>query len=210
MSDVAFSRGTMQFGRGVNARTISVKKIGKGMFSTAYLGTDGRVYLVTKDDGGDYAKEILAMIYDDGDRSPYIPPVKREGMTNDASVFSMPLYKAPLRKADSPKAWAQYRTLMRCWSQAQTVVRKRLGYRERMTYYGYDIMVQTVECAEVDKDATPGLIRALELLRDAAANYGSDWSFEFAPRNLATTKGGNLVLLDALFSMELVERRRKR
>ncbi len=203
--DVFFSRGEMKIGR----RVFKVKRIGKGMFSAAYLGSDGRVYLVTKDEGGDYAKEILAMIYENGKRSPFLPPVKREGTTYDATVFSMPLYNAPLRKKNSPRAWAQYRVLKRCWEQAQAQVRQRIGYRQRMTYYGHEIMDATIDCAEQDADATPGLIRALELLRDNAANYGAEWTFEFSPRNLATTKGGGLVLLDVVFSLELVERARR-
>ena len=50
------------------------------------------------------------------------------------------------------------------------------------------------------------MVRALELLRDNAANYGADWTFEFSPRNLATTPKGQLVLLDVVFSLEAVER----
>lgn len=67
---------------------------------------------------------------------------------------------------------------------------------------------QVVECAAESPDVPPGLVRALEILADNAANYGADWTFEFAPRNLATTSKGHLILLDVLFSMELVARQR--
>ena len=52
----------------------------------------------------------------------------------------------------------------------------------------------------------PSITEALELLISYGSNYGSSISFEFAPRNLATDKRGNLILLDALFDRETAEK----
>ena len=62
------------------------------------------------------------------------------------------------------------------------------------------VMDAVIDCAETS-GLEPGLVRALRLLADAASNYGPEYTFEFAARNLATTENGHLILLDAVFSM---------
>ena len=211
----------MHYYRGIltldDGTEIPLRQIGKGMFSKAFVTTTGkpRVYLITQEtDGGDYSKEQLSHL-----SSRYLPAVTKEGCIGDADtcVYSMPLYRAPLMKADSAKAWKQYKALKTCWDEAQETVRKRLfvryGYNKAyrmMRYEGQSIMWEVVECARRDKEVPAGLVRALDDLMQAAANYGNDYSFEFAPRNLATTASGHLILLDSVFSMESVEKQRRR
>jgi len=74
------------------------------------------------------------------------------------------------------------------YPRAKTQARLQLGYEVNEATYG---------CSE-------GFVRepvrdALRELIDAAANYGSTYFVEFAPRNLATDDQGNLVLLDVMF-----------
>ena len=208
-----FYRGTLTLDGG---KEINLKQIGKGMFSKAYLTIKGKpyVYVITQqNDAGDYSKEILSTL-----RSPYLPSVTDVGCLDDGScVYKMPYYRAPLRKKNSTKAWKQYTVLKQCWEEAQANIRaklaKRYDYRNaahQFIYHGYDVMAEVVDCARGNKDVPAGLVKALESLREGAANYGSDYSFEFSPRNLATTESGHLILLDVVFSMESVGKIRAR
>ena len=199
----------MFFHRGIltldDGKQISVKQIGKGMFSKAYLTTKGKpyVYVITQEAGdGDYSKEILSTL-----RSPYLPSVAYVGCLDDGScVYRMPYYRAPLRKKDGAHAWKQYTALKKCWEDAQTNIRAKLATSRQFIYHGDDVMAEVVGCARGNKDVPAGLVKALEALMDESVNYGSDYSFEFSPRNLATTDGGHLILLDVVFSMESVAR----
>ena len=79
--------------------------------------------------------------------------------------------------------------------------------------WGYPLNYETVECVK-NKGISPAVAEALESVMSTAANYGSDYAFEFAPRNLATDDQGNLVLLDVVFSLDarkaqLREKRKK-
>ena len=190
---------------------IPVKQIGKGMFSRAYLTKTGTPYVypkTTEMDGGDYSKRQLYELSRDGDHSPYLPRLVEVGCDDDnACFYRMPYYRAPLRKKDSAKAWAQYRMLYTCWVEARVEVFRGKS-TQQCIFSGHQIMDYVVECAE-EWGALPGLVRALDPLRGAASNYGSDYSFEFAPRNLATTDAGHLILLDCVFSLEVVEKQRR-
>jgi hypothetical protein len=63
-------------------------------------------------------------------------------------------------------------------------------------------------CAEA-AGVRPLVLEALRILIDTAANYGSDYVFEFSPRNLATDDAGNLVLLDVLYDRERLAQMRR-
>jgi len=202
---------------------VPIKQIGKGMFSKAYLTTTGTpyVYLFTREDnGGDYAKRILSELTPNpGDkwrRSRYLPKTVDLGCLNDGScVYRMPLYRAPLRKKDSEKAWKQYRALEKCWNEATRNIKNKLAKKYdwqnaayQYQYHGRDIMDEVVECARKSKDVPAGLVNALNELVEESANYGNDYTFEFSPRNLATTESGHLILLDVVFSLESVAKTR--
>lgn len=191
----------------VDGRAVDVQQIGKGTFAVAYkvVGKDEVIVIVDEAKSGDYAKSILAEANYEDHGNPHLPRVERLGEdSRGRSAFRMPLYRAPLKKADSARAWDQYKALKECWEAALADVRRST---RNLTYDGYRIMDAVVECADqyVDGD----LVEALEALRDGASNYGSDWTFEFSPRNLATDSKGNLVLLDVLFSMEAMEKIRR-
>jgi len=203
LRDVRISRGTITIG---DRKPIPIKKIGQGMFAKAYATTKGkpRVFLEIADDAGDYSKEMLSSISNDT-RSKYLPKTTKIGVTPTSTIYEQPLYKAPLRKADSAKAWKEYRTLEKCWQEALRTIQGR-GRGRYWIYDGYDLQHLVRECAK-SKKLSPALIRALELLTEETPNYGTTYSFEFAPRNLATDAKGNLILLDVLFDLETVQKR---
>ena len=196
---------------------VPVKQIGKGAFSKAYLTKTGTpyVYLITQEsDEGDYSKKVLSEL----DRSPYLPKVVDVGcLVNDACVYRMPLYNAPLKKANSLKAWKQYKGVKASWDRAAKEIKEDVYSRYRgreaqrqIIYGGHSIMDLTIEYAKKHKNVPAGLVRALELLRDGVADYGADYTFEFSPRNLATTESGHLILLDSTFSMLSIQRQQQR
>lgn len=196
---------------------VPVKQIGKGAFTRAYLTKTGEpyVYLKTHEErGGDYSKRQLSELNRDGEHSPYIP--RLVSLDCDAQGFCyyrMPYYNAPLRKGDSEKAWKQYRMIRKVWDAAQHELQKRINkeYRQKGSSYGAlhtgDMVMNDVVEGVEEAGGSEGLVRALSLLRDQAGNYGSDYTFEFSPRNLATNDSGQLILLDTVFS--LLENRRR-
>jgi len=180
---------------------IKVRQIGKGAFSVALVeenvasGVRPRVFLLSSDDV--YDKELLAMAHDVAPANPHLPEVERFGYTQDKAVFVMPLYKAPLRKADSPEGWRDYAMLKKCRD-------KVYGMRKS----GYEINEDVYACAEA-AGVRPSVLDALRVLIDTAANYGAEYVFEFSPRNLATDEAGNLVLLDVLYDRERLTQLRR-
>lgn len=191
---------------------VPLKQIGKGAFSKAFLTTSGAlyVYLITKEGvrGADYSKRMLSDLTEDGEFSPYLPRVVAIGcLPSDECVYRMPLYRAPLRKGDGPDAWKQYLALKACWEKAKTTFIYRRASGSAM-HDGHLMMDAVVDCAET-AGLEPGLVRALRLLADAASNYGPEYTFEFAPRNLATTENGHLILLDAVYSMRSITEKRE-
>jgi len=200
----------------INPVTIKATYLGKGMFTTAYLGDDNWVYLVTvtespsrkRDEGVDFSKEMLSEIYRSDGPQPHIPIVEKVGYQNiwlpkwgkevEGQVYRSPLYNAPLRKGNSAEAWKEYRTLEAAWRQAQSQVpwtRKR-GRSD----YGHLIMDGTIENFE-RLGGSESVAEALDTLRSGASLYGAEYTFEFSPRNLATDGKGQLILLDSTFSL---------
>lgn len=168
---------------------IPLQRIGAGMFSTAYRERDGdRVFALSDDNV--YDKEIAALTRGQLPDNPHVPAVERFGSTADKAVYTMPYYNAPLRKGAAPEAWSHYKDIKQCHSSA-----KAKFVHERND--------QTVDCVR-ERPVPPMLVEALDGLKDWAANYSSEYGFEFSPRNLASDKAGNLVLLDVLFDTEQV------
>ena len=206
----ALHRGVIEFHDG---SSVKARRIGKGMFSVAYLVQEGEptVYVFTKD-GTDYSKEMMASIQSDNPGTRHIPDIEEAGSTSNSGVVRMPHYKAPLKKANSAKGWAQYRVLKRCWDKAEERLNRKYGYSAdaemQKVHSGYVIMDEVLQCAREDKEMPASLIEALRLLGEYSRNYGSDYSFEFSPRNLATDKRGDLILLDVVFSREIVRKMR--
>lgn len=184
---------------------ISVGKVGEGSFAKAYvtLESDERephVYVKVKEEGIDYSKRLMAELYQSGFRSPYLPASVALGCDDEGYCFyRMPLYRAPLRKADGDQAWKDYKLLLRALG---TSTRKSRGLPMPWSYYlrGYQTSYGAVEELRA-LGASPELIEALDTLVAASVDYGDDYALEFSPRNLATDSTGHLILLDVLFSL---------
>ena len=181
-----------------------IKLIGKGMFKKVYVTTERKVpivYALNLDAEGIRAfdHEILASICDNY-KNRHIPCTELIGHTHNATVYEMKHYRSPLRKRDSPRAWRNYRILSNCWNKAWE------SGKYYSKYDGHALMNAVLECYQDSPLAMPSITEALELLISYGSNYGSSISFEFAPRNLATDKRGNLILLDALFDRETAEK----
>jgi len=195
------SRGTLT----TPDETIKVHQIGKGAFAVAYVednvpaGRIPRVFIVVNDDV--YDKELLAMAHDSEPRNPHLPAVERFGYLPDKTVFAMPLYRAPLRKTDSPEGWRDYLMLKKCRDK---IYGPGAGVRKS----GYEINEDVYACAEA-AGVRPKVLDALRVLIDTASNYGAEYVFEFSPRNLATDEAGNLILLDVLYDREALTRLRR-
>jgi hypothetical protein len=203
--NLRISRGVLYSPEG----NIRIKQIGKGAFTTAYVTVEAptpRVFLVASAEVVD--KELLASAHDEAPQNPHLPRVEKFGYTtDDQTVYVMPLYRAPLRKADSPEGWRDFSILKKCREQAWSEVSKSARGLGAMTHRGYDVNEATLACAEAS-GVRPAVLEALRALVDTASNYGASQVFEFAARNLATDADGNLVLLDPLFDMERLERQR--
>lgn len=185
---------------------IRVKKLGAGAFATAYVTVDARppvVYVLTPDDV--YDKELLAMARDAMPNNPHLPKVERVGEMRDQFVYRMPLYRTPLKKADSPTGWKDYTVLKKCREDAYEHWDARRGAGKR----GYQINEQTYDCAE-RSGVSPSTLEAIRILIDTAANYGDEVVFEFAPRNLGTDDAGTFVLLDPMFDREKLQANRQK
>ena len=185
---------------------IKVKKLGAGAFATAYVTTEVTppvVYVFTPEDV--YDKELLAMARDAEPGNPHLPKVEKVGETRDQFIYAMPLYRAPLRKADSASGWQDYAILRHCREDAY----EHWDARGRTGKRGYRINEETVACAE-RAGVSPSTLEALRILVDTAANYSDDYVFEFSPRNLATDDAGTLVLLDPLYDREKLQAKQQR
>ena len=139
----------------------------------------------------------LAMAKAEEPDNPHLPQVEKVGETPGQSVYAMPLYRAPLRKADSPSGWTEYLTLKACHDE----VYEGWNPHRKTGKRGYQINEETYVCA-ANAGVSASTLEALRILIDTAANYGDEVVFEFAPRNLATDDSGTLVLLDPLFDRE--------
>ena len=188
--------------------SVKGKQIGKGLFTKAYLGNDDMVYLVIMDDT-DNSKELLAWMYMNQGEMPFIPVVKRMGYVDirgfPYTVYQSPLYKAPLRKKDSPEEFAIMKALQDAKLDAQLEMPSdEYGRCDR----GHDFLRRLISAAErrgapkgVSKSYFSGVLTALRLLSHYVADYGGELYPEFPARNLATDGNGYLILLDVLFNL---------
>jgi hypothetical protein len=181
----------------------TVEQIGRGAWCRAFRPveqeqTDDTVYLIVHED--DSSKAILSEC-----DSPHIPELQRIGMYGDTAYVWRTRFYRRLTAKDKD-AWRQYRLLQRAAHDVQM-----MNYRSRVGYgaycWGHDEMAATVD--RVEELGERELAEALLQLVNASACYGQTWTFEFAPRNLATDSTGRLILLDPVFDMEVIARKRE-
>ena len=158
---------------------LTVKRIGSGAFTKAYLMESGRVLLRSCDP----IKE--AMAYGWFPQSEYFPEVA----VLDDGVYEMQYYPRvrSLKSALAPAQWKIYKSLRNLWNEYGGKCRDYFDWykvfeREATDEYG------------VPDDVVQIILEAL----DACSNYDSSVNFEISPRNVAV-QDGQLVLLDCFY-----------
>jgi hypothetical protein len=178
--------------------------LGRGLSHDAWR--DGRwVYLISRPVKGceDYSREVFTSPMAGLGRSTHYPKLTYLGeMGRDRRVYKMPYYEPLLSK--HTLAYEQFKFL----HHHMEVIRssKGIGHRTvRINELGYDMMK---EMAKLTKKTYPKLGSALDRLADAAANWGTHYTFEFNRSNLSVDCG-ILILRDVLYNIKCCEARWK-
>ena len=168
----------------------TVKRIGSGAFTKAYLMENGRVLLRSCDP----IKEAMALGW--FPKSEYFPEVS---MLDDG-VYEMQYYSRvrSLKSALAPAQWKIYKSLRTLYNE----------YRGKCRDYFDWYKVFEREAAEefcVPDDVVQIILEAL----DACLNYDTSVNFEISPRNVAA-QDGQLVLLDCFYLQRTLDEVRGR
>ena len=157
----------------------TVKRIGSGALTKAYLMENGRVLLRSCDP----IKE--AMAYGWFPDSEYFPEVDVRG----EGVYEMQYYQPvrSLKAALAPTQWEIYKSLRNIWNEH--------AYSCRDYFDWYKVFEQeATDEFGVPDDVVQIILEAL----NACSNYDSSVNFEISPRNVAA-QDGQLVLLDCFY-----------
>ena len=168
----------------------TVKRIGSGAFTKAYLMENGRVLLRSCDP----IKE--AMAYGWFPKSEHFPEV----VVLDDGVYEMQYYPRvrSLKAALAPAQWEIYKSLRNIWNEHHG---KCQGY-----FDWYKVFEQeATDEFGVPDDVVQIILEAL----DACSNYDQSVNFEISPRNVAV-QDGQLVLLDCFYLQSTLDEVRGR
>lgn len=168
----------------------TVKRIGSGAFTKAYLMENGRVLLRSCDP----IKE--AMAYDWFPKSGYFPEIA----VLDEGVYEMQYYpRVPsLKSALAPAQWEVYKSLRNIWTE----------YRGKCRDYFDWFKVFEQEAAD-DYDVPADVVQLILDALNACSKYDSSVNFEISPRNVAA-QDGQLVLLDCFYLQSTLDEVRGR
>ena len=160
----------------------TMKLIGKGTFTKAYLKDDGKTVLLRSIDP---IKECMALGWFPAHK--LFPAINR---TDNDEEYEMMYYPrtSSLKKALKPAQWELYKEL-RCI--AHKIHLDIINTKNKR--YTLDIVRNNFKTMK-SKTLSRIMIDAVE----ACANYGQDIRFEISPCNVRTHKG-NLILLDCFF-----------
>ena len=168
----------------------TVKRIGSGAFTKAYLMENGRVLLRSCDP----IKE--AMAYGWFPKSEYFPEVS----VLDDGVYEMQYYPKvrSLKGALAPAQWEIYKSLRNIWNE------------HRGKCHGYFDWYKVFEQEATDEFGVPDDVVQLILeALNACSSYDSSVNFEISPRNVAV-QDGQLVLLDCFYLQSTLDEVRGR
>jgi hypothetical protein len=174
--------------------------LGRGRFSNVFdIGPSVIIYT----HHGDLSKDILSHC-DLGEPNPHIPPMEYLGQVFNGTidVYKSKWYITPVTKAIAgPLTWGYMKELHRIHDEAAGVFTGDLIKKDQCIDFNYYI----AEHARVpDK-----LKEALICLTESAQDWGKYYLFDdFRPRNLGLDRKNNLVLLDAMFDAELMQKQR--
>lgn len=163
---------------------MTMKLIGKGSFTKAYLQDNGKVLLKSVDP----IKECMAFGWFPEHR--LFPAVEQI----DTGMYEMQYYPkvASLKQNLTAEDWALYKELKALFDAYQAPSNKYDGYS---TWY----------TAFADSDLPEEIKEVLLGALDACSNMGPDIMFEISPRNVAVDNG-RLVLLDCFFQTSMLQK----
>lgn len=168
-------------------KTTGMRKIGRGMFSTAYLKNKNTVLIKTTD------KAKLCMSERLFPKSRMFPKLKKIDITNNYCFYEMEYYPrvGSLRKALLPEEFEFYQILRKL--KKEKMASSAFDYNKSYDWRAFFRMVWKKIPAKFAYKRKI-LLQAL----DTMYCYGQDVCFEISPRNVAV-KNGKLILLDCFF-----------
>jgi hypothetical protein len=180
---------------------VSLHLVGRGSYAAVYRECGAaRVYAVTDEAG--HGKEVAAEAAARLPGNPHVPAVQWVSGAKPAelagslppwperlAVWSMPLYAAPLRRADAPFAWLAFEALSRCLDDVEAELKE--DSPELLNYCVVRLARQ--------RGVHAPIVEALDIMSRVASDLSEEYIFEFARRNVASDDAGNLVLLDVLY-----------
>lgn len=207
-----------------DGREAALKPLGSGQFTTAYMGSDKWVYLLTREESGkrDMSKDILAALASEDENKtfsrhfPWVEcighvEVPRRGLFR---VYRMPRYM----KLDSRNARTAHKIRkidLTAWNElvarkAEEMADKTGVPVEEVTVTDVDLSSSEIRAAAVDSllrgltgsPAERSIAQALVRMAEVAADLGPGWVFEFPIRNIMQDADGNIVLLDVLLDRD--------
>jgi hypothetical protein len=152
-----------------------LKKIGQGVFTTAYRRNDGKVLLKSKD----YIKECMAHGWFPSSR--LFPKIVFKGQYEYVMNY-YPKVRAP-KATLTDRDYAFYKELRVIAAQYNSVGTD--NHNELYKAFG------GIKCKNNRRIMREALA--------ACSNYGSDICFEISPRNISVSPVGRLVLMDCFF-----------
>ena len=168
----------------------TVKRIGSGAFTKAYLMENGRVLLRSCDP----IKE--AMAYGWFPKSEYFPEV----VVLDDGVYEMQYYPKArsLKAALAAEQYAVYKSLRALFNEHSGRCKD------------YSAWYKVFEQEATDEFGVPAdVVQIILEALDACSNYDSSVNFEISPRNVAV-QDGQLVLLDCFYLQSTLDEVRGR
>ena len=162
-----------------------MRKVGRGMFTTAYLRDDGMVELHSVDP----VKECMSHGWFPSSR--LFPTITRIA----TGVYETKYYKVcrGLKSNLKPLEYAKYLALKEL----------HVGFSVDPSEQ-YDMLERAFHTLK-NKSLREAMLSALQ----ACSNYGQDIGFEVSPRNVAVSKTGNLILLDLFFMKSALNKARE-
>lgn len=158
------------------------RKIGQGSFSNVFRKGNSKEVLIISNDP---VKECMSFGW--FPKTRLFPTIARVDYGEATSTYKMKYYEkvtAPKKQLNA-RAYELYKEL-RALHPIFTLTRTK----RPTCFYWIDEFKKLK-----NKNVRQILIEAVESLM----NYGDDVCFEISPRNIATTKTGNLILLDCFF-----------
>jgi hypothetical protein len=185
-----------------------VKALGKGSWTTAYLGADGHVYLHTNANS-DQGKHVLqeARRGAPAEAAKLLPDLRTLGAGGKPGwiVFHSPHYLPATGPVPNKVAAGWWKILQKSflpvWEQWTRRNLDLQGRHQRASILARG-EVRAGKEGIADDPRFLALRGALQALHDKAPN---DYAFEFQLNNLAWTEDGSLILLDVLFPACLYE-----